>query len=518
MPIQITPDRSAEIMQSAWDARDRKQLQQAEMAQKEKDRALQNRLLQLQIDERNDKLNTQRQIGDVYKNNPQSETISTPGIKSIDNLSDYSTQMGISPVQGNPEFAQPSTLKQDVPLWKQNEQLAAKFSLMPGGETLAKQHWEMAKELKHVDGSNSYVWNAWDKSGGSEERAKEILKTMGASDEQINNIDFAGAGVGVMGVKSLGIGMTREGKSVSLTKKGTDTPHTIKKVSADGKYEQTYQYNPSSNKDDKYDIPIGERHPVTKQVLSIDSENKKKEGFGTWTPEAKKQEFTEFMITGQQPVNTRGLAGEDRKLFAKEYAQWKVDNKYTPQDVALMKTDYKAGDMSLKNMTKQEAPMSAFVLNINQQIAKVEELYKLNDRVGLRLIDRPVRELRVIARGSGDEAVKASYLLEISNEIGKLSSGASASVQQLSDSAKEDWKKVHDPNLSFKEIMKVVNATRDQANMRMTTWREAKQEVRKNIQSLAVKNSEYEPFDIALPAGIKPEDIIKELEKRRKKK
>jgi hypothetical protein len=138
----------------------------------------------------------------------------------------------------------------------------------------------------------------------------------------------------------------------------------------------------------------------------------------------------------------------------------------------------------LKNMSKQEAPMNAFVLNINKQIEKVKQLFDNNDRVGLRLLDLPVRELMVRAKGSGDEAVKASYLLEISNEIGKLSSGASASVQQLSDSAKEDWKKVHDVNLSMSEIMKVVNATRDQANMRMDSWREAKEQVRKQIQGI----------------------------------
>ncbi len=210
-------------------------------------------------------------------------------------------------------------------------------------------------------------------------------------------------------------------------------------------------------------------------------------GFKDWTPEAKAQTFSYNLITGKPPVNAAGLGGNDRKQYGKEYAQWQVDRGVRPSDIALMQADYRAGDMSLKNMTKQEAPMSAFVGNINKQISKVEELYTKNDRLGLRLVDLPIRELRVRAKGSGDEAVKASYLLEISNEIGKLSSGSSASIQQLSDSAKEDWKKVHDVNLSFKEIMKVVNATRDQANMRMQSWRDAKQEVRDQLRSIGVE-------------------------------
>ena len=207
-------------------------------------------------------------------------------------------------------------------------------------------------------------------------------------------------------------------------------------------------------------------------------------GFTEWTPQAKQQAFMYNLITKEPPVSTRGMAAGDRKVYAKEYSQWQVDSGFKPGDIALMQSDYRAGDMSLKNMAKQEAPMSAFVGNINKQIDKVQQLYSNNDRTGIRLLDKPIRDLKVLAVGSGDEAVKASYLLEISNEIGKLSSGASGSVQQLSDSAKEDWKKVHDVNLSLGEIMKVVNATRDQANMRMSSWREAKQEVRSMLSGI----------------------------------
>ena len=217
---------------------------------------------------------------------------------------------------------------------------------------------------------------------------------------------------------------------------------------------------------------------------------KSAEGFKSWTPEAKNQTFMSNLITGKPPVNAQGMGSNDRSIYGKEYAQWQVDKGFTPQDIALMQSDYKAGSLSLNNMTKQEAPMSAFVKNINLQIGKISELFNNNDRVGLRLLDLPVRDLKVKALGSGEEAVKASYLLEISNEIGKLSSGSSASIQQLSDSAKEDWKKVHDVNLSLKDIMTVVNATRDQANMRINTWRDAKEEVRNAIKGLGENTPE----------------------------
>ncbi len=278
-------------------------------------------------------------------------------------------------------------------------------------------------------------------------------------------------------------------------------------IAPDGKTAQMKTYNPATK---DWDIPVGQPYPVKSQVININTANKEAEGFNSWTPEAKNQAFMYNLITKEPPVSTRGMMAADRQAYAKGYSQWQVDKGFSPQDIALMQADYKAGNMSLANMAKQEAPMSAFVGNINKQIDKVKQLYDNNDRIGIRLLDKPVRDIKVLAKGSGDEAVKASYLLEISNEIGKLSSGASASVQQLSDSAKEDWKKVHDPNLSFKEIMKIVNATRDQANMRMQSWREAKQEVRNALGFIGTTNA-------PVTTGFDIDAITAELNRRKGK-
>jgi hypothetical protein len=270
---------------------------------------------------------------------------------------------------------------------------------------------------------------------------------------------------------------------------GGKVPHTTIETSPDGKNERTVLWDEGTKQYKPMDGSAGEWHPAKSQVINITQAAKNAEGFASWLPEDKEQAFGYNMITGKPPVNAQGMQSNDRQRYAKEYAHWLTGKGLKAQDVSLMQSDYKAGDTSLRNMARQEAPMSAFVGNINRQVEKVQQLYDNNDRIGIRLIDLPVREIRMRAKGSGDEAVKASYLLEISNEIGKLSSGASASVQQLSDSAKEDWKRVHDPNLSFKEIMKVVNATRDQANMRITTWREAKQEVRNQLKAIGIQET-----------------------------
>jgi hypothetical protein len=271
-------------------------------------------------------------------------------------------------------------------------------------------------------------------------------------------------------------------------KEAITPPHGVTEITApDGKSAQKMQYNAKTN---RYDIPVGDPYAVKSQVININTGASSSDAFNTWSPEEKEQAFGYNMITGKPPENARGMRANDRQAYAKGYAKWQLEKGYKPSDVALMQADYRGGNMSLSNMAKQEAPMAAFVGNINKQIDRVKQIYDNNDRTGIRLIDLPVREIKMRAKGSGDEAVKASYLLEISNEIGKLSSGASASVQQLSDSAKEDWKKVHDPNLSFREIMKVVNATRDQANMRLSTWKEAKEAVRGQLRSLGVPDTQ----------------------------
>ncbi len=260
----------------------------------------------------------------------------------------------------------------------------------------------------------------------------------------------------------------------------------------EGESDQQYNKRLSDAWEDKQD-----KRAMNKTAFNINLQNPADDKFKNWDRPEQVTAIQSKMITGKDPRFAFGDRSSYNS-FNHEYNKYINDKGFSARDVSLIQADYRAGDMSLKNMTKQEAPMSAFVLNINKQIDKVQQLYNNNDRVGLRLLDLPVRELRVRAKGSGDEAVKSSYLLEISNEIGKLSSGASGSVQQLSDSAKEDWKKVHDVNLSMKEIMKVVNATREQANMRMQSWREAKQEVRQSLGSVGNEKSNLEPFDVKI--------------------
>ncbi len=143
-------------------------------------------------------------------------------------------------------------------------------------------------------------------------------------------------------------------------------------------------------------------------------------------------------------------------------------------DRAVQAAAYKAGKVALNFQEKQLGSARSFALNIEGQAKRVEEIMSdVISRVGVRAIDLPVRELKTRFAGSGQERVLESYLMEISREIGKLSTGSQASIAELSVEAQKKWDKIHDPNLSLKELKEVLNATKEQAGIRIKSMDDA---------------------------------------------
>jgi len=112
--------------------------------------------------------------------------------------------------------------------------------------------------------------------------------------------------------------------------------------------------------------------------------------------------------------------------------------------------------------------MGSFVKNLTKQLDRTDEMMKdVISRIGVRAIDLPMREIKTRVKGSGHEKALEAYLIEISNEIGKLSTGSAASIRELSTDAQERWAKIHDPNLSFKQLKIILDETRKMADMRL---------------------------------------------------
>jgi len=129
---------------------------------------------------------------------------------------------------------------------------------------------------------------------------------------------------------------------------------------------------------------------------------------------------------------------------------------------------YSALKASLGQQEKNLGAMGSFVQNINGQVTKIEGMSRdIVNRVGIRALDVPWRELNTRFIGSGQEQVMAAFMKEISAEIQKLSQGSTASVALLPETGRKEWERIHDVNLPLSELIIVLKGTRNMANIRL---------------------------------------------------
>ncbi|MFA5340308.1 MAG: hypothetical protein WC332_00885 [Clostridia bacterium] len=238
---------------------------------------------------------------------------------------------------------------------------------------------------------------------------------------------------------------------------------------------------------------------------------KEKDSFKNWEPEAKEIAIKTKMITGKDPLNVSNRDWQERRIFNDEYYKYIKEKGLTANDVVVMQATYKSGSSSLGNMKKQEAPMRAFVNNINTQVDYAKELFDGLKRTDFRLLNLPLRELRTRVAGSGLERQYELFLQEISMEANKLAQGSSASIAQLPEGNRKEWLRIHDINLPLKEILPVLEGTKKMANMRLSTWLDSTNYLIKEMGAIGES-----PVNTN-PGGIDMDAIAAELKRRKGK-
>lgn len=211
--------------------------------------------------------------------------------------------------------------------------------------------------------------------------------------------------------------------------------------------------------------------------------------FSKWAPEEKQFFFDQYLSNGTMPQFGRG-DNASRRQFQKEMAAYANGKGIDGFDIQVNKADYGALKGSLNFQQKSFNMASSFANNLNGQLNKVDKLMQELNRSGIRAVDLPLRTIKTKIVGSGNERVLDSYLTEISNEIGKLSTGSQASVAELSIGAQEKWNQIHDPNLSLGELRKVLDATREQANIRMKSLKTELDKTRQAIRNIGKDNNQ----------------------------
>lgn len=161
---------------------------------------------------------------------------------------------------------------------------------------------------------------------------------------------------------------------------------------------------------------------------------------------------------------------------------------------------------SIQQQQKNRGMMGSFVGNIGKQVQRISEIYSdIVSRVGIRALDLPKREMMRSIVGSGNENVIQAYMKEISAEIAKLSQGSAASIAQLPESNRQEWERIHDPNLSLRELLKILNETNEMANMRLQSVDEEIEETLKVLDNVRetkrpdTKNQQIEQKGSLLP-------------------
>jgi hypothetical protein len=188
--------------------------------------------------------------------------------------------------------------------------------------------------------------------------------------------------------------------------------------------------------------------------------------FNDWDKEDKDKAIKDYILTGK-PYKFSNRDAASTQQYA-EYTQKFLDkNGLTPEDVTNIRQEVSANSKSLATQQKNRDMAISFVKNIDGQLKEIEKIYNDIDRTNAKIANVPIRALATQIKGSGKEQALASYLMEVSREIGKLSTGSQASIAELSVDAQKKWDKVHDGSLPWREIKEVLKATKDQSEIRL---------------------------------------------------
>jgi len=234
-----------------------------------------------------------------------------------------------------------------------------------------------------------------------------------------------------------------------------DTAHNVVEIpSPDGKKAQKMQYNPASG---KYDIPVGLPYAVKSQVINVNSQQA---AAGNNNFETTAQLLSEGKINPSD-ISKRGGPGMVDKIYKRAR---EINPDFDPRGQQAENAGYQA---TISMQEKQIGQMGSFVKNMSKQIDRVEDIGKELASFDARILNLPLRAARSKITGSANQAKYDMYITEIESEIGKLATGSAASIAELSISAQEKWSKIHDKNLSIKDMISLLKETKHAGEMRM---------------------------------------------------
>lgn len=224
--------------------------------------------------------------------------------------------------------------------------------------------------------------------------------------------------------------------------------------------------------------------------------------FAEWEEPAKEQEFKNYIVSG---TNTKNFSTRDAKStneFKEGLAKYQIEHGIDETAMRAIRAEANSLETSLKKQQPNRDMANSFVDNIGGQLREIEKLYNEIDRTNAKIANVPIRALATQIKGSGKEQALASYLMEVSREIGKLSTGSQSSIAELSVETQKKWDKIHDGTLPWKEMKDVLEATRKQSEIRLQSLDNTIKNTQQKFDGLIDKYSskkqsiKYNPSDV----------------------
>jgi len=86
--------------------------------------------------------------------------VTSPGVNQVNDLSDYAKMQGIAPIEGNPEFSQPTTAQVNIPKWKQYDAISNQLALQ-GFHKESDEYRKMAREERKDSEEFNLAYSYW---------------------------------------------------------------------------------------------------------------------------------------------------------------------------------------------------------------------------------------------------------------------------------------------------------------------------------------------------------------------
>lgn len=186
----------------------------------------------------------------------------------------------------------------------------------------------------------------------------------------------------------------------------------------------------------------------------------------------------QYLATGQMPPMGRSSFARSKIMsMAAEIA--KTEGIDVPELVT-QQANIKAYKMAMTDITKFSERVKVYTRVIEKNSDYLETLASKYNLTGPRFANMPVNSLRQFM-GSGDFAALKLALKSLSNEVAKVESG-SLGIAEVSVEQGKVMERIHDPNLSFGELMKVVQTGRQLGENRELALEQQLEELRGTIR------------------------------------